>query len=1088
MDFFSGLWSWFSGSSISSNLVKTALLGFLSKLMSDNIASDQPKQKDYGSRLQLDPSTDNKIPVLYGEAYFGGVITDAYLSSDFKSMTYVITLSETTGSSIGGTASNYTFNDVYLNNNKVIFKNDGHTVDYVIDESSNQDISMRDLVSVRLFKGTAPINPAGNSATLQPSYNVVPGWAQNTHPMTNLLFAVVEVKYNRSKNVTGIPTCTFHITNSLTLPGDVLNDYMQSTRYGASISSNDIDSSLVTLNSYATTGFSYKNVAGTVVSGIIGINGLIDTNREILSNMESIATACSSWISYNIHTGKWNVIINKTGTSIASFTDSNIIGEISISGTSLTQLNNIANVKYQNTNIKDSTDFVKISIPDNELFANEPRSTTQLDLPLTNKQAVAMKIGLQQLKQERIDKIINFVADYSYINIKAGDIIDVTSDIYGFTNKLFRVITTEETDSDSIQLKFTCLEYNSSVYDYDIQEYIVETDDGIMTQGNIGKPDVPTITKTEIANVPKMVIQAKVPSGIVDAIEYWVTTDTTIQNDSQRTYIKVGQFNNTDGSLLTQNAYVTYAYSGISQNDFYVKVRGVNNITTGPYSDPSGLIHYKPVVVADGLDSNSALMNGAGIAMTALGLMQLLMKIDELFAGDASKTLTQKVFDWFKDTTGVDLVGKASNGNLVVSSDLGIKNHGNSITAKASTINFDAPLVATGTTDVTVGIAGGIVTPCGPPAIGQVLVWDGSCWKPTDSCCDFNIPLTPSHPETCAHPPSVNSTLLFVDWYWVTSFKYWEVKDIVECDGSITKSMEYYRISDIDAWVAQNPGKQFVYETDDNPICPNSRLLLEFTRPVTVKSGNISIYNSKTGNLSHTYDISSGIVQGNEVLLGNATPYALGSQHRVEFPAGIVETIPNPDETPQQNKASKLGKTFSMENPIQLNKFEVNYVNNVIQANGKTVTNTEIRLYFNKEVQHIANSLTLHAPIGHDDIIFTTSNTTDANFDIDQPFTLTTSTVLDLDTEYYLTIPAYTLKSGGCGIWYDGLSDTDKVKFTTEKGPEISNSSNNTTEQNLIMDRQMVPNNSGTFKIYDMDDNLIHEVNILDSNAIKIKG
>jgi hypothetical protein len=58
--------------------------------------------------------------------------------------------------------------------------------------------------------------------------------------MDNLVFAVVSVEYNKERNVTSLGELEFKITNSMTLPGDVLNDYMKNTRYGAGLTDAEI--------------------------------------------------------------------------------------------------------------------------------------------------------------------------------------------------------------------------------------------------------------------------------------------------------------------------------------------------------------------------------------------------------------------------------------------------------------------------------------------------------------------------------------------------------------------------------------------------------------------------------------------------------------------------------------------------------------------------------------------------------------------------------------------------------------------------------------------------------------------------------
>jgi len=706
MGFFSGLWDWFSGNSISSALAKTALVGYAAKLLYGNTSSDSGSgaiaEPDKGIRLQLDPSTDNQIPVLYGEKFFGGNITDAALSSDYKKMTYCLTLAEGTDELLSnpGNYTGYIFKGCYFDNNRVVFKSDGITVDYTLDSFGNQDITYRDKAKV-YFYINGPLQPQGYSGTTPQSYTVMPGWNSTDYPMTDLIYAIVQITYDRDAGVTGLPDITWHVDTNMKKPGDVMVDYLLSNTYGAGLSVNDIDlTSFQTLNTFCNTGFSYKNLSNQTVSSSITINGLVDTTQPILNNLQEMAKACSSWISYDIYKGKWSVIINRAGSSIATFTDSNIIGDIAISGTSLTQLNSTADVKYQNTDILDKTDYVKISLPSGDLYANELGNTTEINLPFTNKQVVAAKIGLQALKQERVDKVISFKSDFSYINLKAGDLISVTSSIYGFTNKVFRIITATEIEDDnnSIIIEFKALEYDSYVYDYDITEFAVETDNGILGIGSIGKPNTPTVTKTETSNVPKIVINAQVPSGIVDAIEYWITFDTGV-SEANRNYILIGRYSDPAGAVLVEDTVYSYTYTGLQQSDFYVKVRGVNGVAVGPYSDPSGLITYKPVVVADTVSDTPVSINGA---LMGLGLLTLLNNLDKLFSGDTSPGgLLDKIITGIKDSTGVDLAGGAT-----VSSDIAVKDEGLQLTSKTSSIDFvgDGVTVTNAGTAVTVTI------------------------------------------------------------------------------------------------------------------------------------------------------------------------------------------------------------------------------------------------------------------------------------------------------------------------------------------------------------------------------------------------
>jgi hypothetical protein len=710
MSFWSSAFTWIKGSSISSTLVKTAALGYAVKLLSDNVnrSSGQSEAEDPGVRIQLNPDPQVKIPVLYGSAFFGGAITDVRLSTDQKTITYCLTLAEQTGTKLSNNATtSYVFDDVYLNNNRVVFKADGVTVDYTLDADGNQDISARDLIKIYMY-AAGPKQPDGYTSTTPAAHTVMPGWTAETHPMTGLVYAIVSVTYNRAKNVTGLPECKFHLTSNMTLPGDVLNDYMKNTRYGAGIDPSEIDNSLAALNTYASTGFSYKTPTGQITASQININGLIDTSNTVIDIMEEITKCSNSWISYNIHKGQWTVVINQQSSATAVLNDDNIIGEISVSGTSLTQLNNIADVKFRNATILDKEDFVKIQIPEEDLFQNEPRTTLDLSLPLINKQATALRIGLQALKQRRVDKIINFATDFSYLNITAGDVVSVSSPPFGFTNKLFRVITAaeEEGDSGDLIVRFTCLEYDADVYEYDIQEFAIETADGILNIGSIGKPGTPQVTKFEQDVRPRIKFESVSPSGIVEGLEFWITSNTTVA-ENQRSYrLLATRYPDTSATeTWVEGTNVVYEDDALPSGNFFVKTRGINALVVGPYSDPSGLIAFVPEQTTDAIGPNTKALDALGGLLTALAIVDLLKLVDELYQGvSGNGSLFERIFETLEDVTGIDF----TSGDAI-ETQLPILDEGTQKTGQVSSINFiGAGVTVTNVGNaVTVNIPGG---------------------------------------------------------------------------------------------------------------------------------------------------------------------------------------------------------------------------------------------------------------------------------------------------------------------------------------------------------------------------------------------
>lgn len=677
-NFIKGVGGFLTGGSLAGTLVTTVLAGFALNKLTKSIKSNELQDNeniDKGVKLQVTPNTANKIPVLYGTSFFGGIVTDAEISSNSQTMYYCLTLSEKTGTKLSdSSASSYTFKDVYLNDQRIVFKSDGITLDYVVDRDGNFNTSAEGLIKVYCFTNGSnnPVVPDGyTNASLSNADAIIPGWGSN-HDMTNLVFAIIEVTYNREKGVTSLGDFKFEIENDMNDPGDVLYDYLSNSIYGAGIQATYIDTTtLSSLNTYSLQGVSYddEGTGAETLADRYQINGLVDTTKDCLTNAELIASNAGSWLSFNVFLGKWAVVINQSGTSVASFDDSNILSDINISGTGIENLYNSVKVEFPNRDLNDAADFVKIDIPAGDRNSNELDNTLNISYDLLNEPIQAQLLGLIELKQSRVDLLVTFETDYSYLNIKAGEVIDVTDSKAGWTNKLFRVLTiTEEHDtSGALKLQVLAVEYDANVYSTaDLFRYTRSNSNGIITIGSIGAPGTPQVTKFERDSRPRVEIEVTAPSqGLVEQLQYWITNDTDEADDNLRSYRLLTTVIPPGGGVFTAGESVTINYDALGSQEFYVKIRGVNDFTTGPFSATSGLVDFTPEQVTQGVDDQTSVFDGLGGLATALGLLNLLTGVDGLFGKDtAAGGLFRKIFEGFEDLTGVDLIQDAQDGTL----------------------------------------------------------------------------------------------------------------------------------------------------------------------------------------------------------------------------------------------------------------------------------------------------------------------------------------------------------------------------------------------------------------------------------------
>jgi len=602
-----------------------------------------------GGRIQIPPATNNKIPVVYGSAYINGMITDARLVTTDKSkndvMYYCIVLSEAVNSSNAAYGIDYSSftgggrsSEIYWNDQRLIFSTDSgnehrvikgvktvDTTDDTIDSNFDGFLEMK----VYAGSGAAANQIWPPTGTQQNAWdywahdvNGTPFW-DSTYKMEGLVFAIVRLKYNADKGFTNLSPVTFKLSNSLTNPASVWNDYMTSDRYGAGISSNSINYTEVTKwYNYCEELIRYTNKDGTSsTQKRASMNGVIDTSRSVKENIDTILLNGNAWMSFDVAAGTWRPIIQKainagdpddssthftatiTGNTtltvtafpsgrieagqmlyktdgtylgtitsqttpltsgestgqkgrytisstsnlssttfytktggLLTFNDDNIVSGISISSTRLDDLYNAYEVEFFDKHNRDQKAYARDELPDGDRNPTEPDNVMRIALDMTNNSIQSDMIGQIQLRQSRDDLVVEFTSSFYGIQAQAGDIIELTNDLYNWNPKLFRVIRVKEIEQEDggLVANIQALEYNDDIYTTEVlSEFTTQNNVGIPpiysggTDGNIRTPDDNLVAVTDnsdrTASIPYIVLAATVPAegGPYDEIQVW---------------------------------------------------------------------------------------------------------------------------------------------------------------------------------------------------------------------------------------------------------------------------------------------------------------------------------------------------------------------------------------------------------------------------------------------------------------------------------------------------------------------------------------------------------------------------------------
>lgn len=586
-----------------------------------------------GTRIQLSPSTENKVPVLYGSAYCNPIITDAYLDNENKTMTYVMVIAETCN--IAG--ATYTVEDIYYNDLRLYFGNASdasrategrkyvdNTPDPLAASGPTVQIANEDHVDTH-FDDKVYINVyAGNTSSARQIFGKTQNaWAiqylsnhwDSTYRYEGFITAVVQINYDSEKGFTGLPTLTFKIRNNKDNPAAVLADYMVSDRYGANIPLANINSSsLAAFETFCDESAPYTDINGvSTTQKRYTINGLIDTNRTVKENIDTILLNSGSWMSYDVADGKWRVIpkralpgttwsgANQTGTPTDPlpqiiFNDDNITSGIQISSTRLDNLFNAAEIDYFDKYNKDQRGFHKIELDAGDRNYNEPDNALRLSLDLTNNNVQAERLANIELKQSRDDLVISFTAGHYGLQAQAGDVISVYNTLYGWceptfpNGKYFRVLNTTEKEVDEglLENEITALEYNSDVYSNEnITEFTTAANIGIIPRTgspNIPAPIVTIGSSNPNSGTPSFTIEVEVPGsgGPFDELQIWVAEgwdwvgtggDLTFKGQIFGTTLDVIQWN---GPNVIRASSETYGPAGGTITGIGTEIAGQN--------------------------------------------------------------------------------------------------------------------------------------------------------------------------------------------------------------------------------------------------------------------------------------------------------------------------------------------------------------------------------------------------------------------------------------------------------------------------------------------------------------------------------
>ncbi len=435
--------------------------------------------KDPGVKVQLAPSTDNRIPVFYGRVNTGALIVDAEIKNQNNTMVYCMVIGEKTDTG-SYSIQEIKRGDATLNFSGGYASATSSTVISQTDPNATSSTNVNGKMRCRVYAGNAQSSvnqifpPLGTKVAAQTLMTTIDA----TTNYEDLVYAIFELDYDVENGLTQIGQLTFDIANTLHEPSNVLLDYLQNDRYGAGLSNTDIVlSSFDDMYDYSNINGLYGNVDYTTTANVTAyhsrwqIDGMLSTYQDVKTNIDQICQSASTFFTYDNKNGKFKVVPNKEATTAEKnaafvFNDDNILSKIGISSTELYSMYNSIEAEFPRLDNQDQTDIVIVSTPSGDRNTNEPDNPLNTRYDLVNLNTRVHNLANIDLRQSRLSTLVEFEADYSALQVDVGDIVKVTNTLYGFSDKLFRVMRVAEIEGGQgmLRTKIVLLEYDDSVY------------------------------------------------------------------------------------------------------------------------------------------------------------------------------------------------------------------------------------------------------------------------------------------------------------------------------------------------------------------------------------------------------------------------------------------------------------------------------------------------------------------------------------------------------------------------------------------------------------------------------------------------
>ena len=255
-------------------------------------------------------------------------------------------------------------------------------------------------------------------------------------------------------------------------------DYLRNGTFGMGITNTYFDSNFAdwqTASDVCDTNITPFSGASQI--DLMDSHMVVDTSKKAIDNVKEFVKGSRSYL--NFSGGKYNVLVETTGTASISLTEDNIIGGIQISSKNKNSRYNRVIVNFINPNKNYQADSVQFPPVDETGLATADTFDAmktedggillegRFDFPMLTNVHQAQEMAEIILRRSRTSLDVSLKADATALDLSIGDLVNITHATPAFSAKAFRVQGLSIGTDHTVSLQ--CSEHQDSFYAFGLQ-------------------------------------------------------------------------------------------------------------------------------------------------------------------------------------------------------------------------------------------------------------------------------------------------------------------------------------------------------------------------------------------------------------------------------------------------------------------------------------------------------------------------------------------------------------------------------------------------------------------------------------------